>query len=87
MCTQVFLIEQKPTTTVDEFGQLQAIFESGSKEGDNEEDEDKEKEDEEGEEDEYEDEEELIDDNDYAETYFDNGEGDDDDDGDNEDAY
>jgi DNA-directed RNA polymerase III subunit RPC7 len=29
----------------------------------------------------------MVDDNDYAENYFDNGEGDDDDDGDNEDAY
>ena len=82
--------EQKQRTAQDEYNQLAALLnvdEKGDGENDDEDGEKKDGEDEENEE-EYEDEEEeLIDDNDYAETYFDNGEGDDDDDGDNEDAY
>ncbi|OBZ86063.1 hypothetical protein A0J61_05889 [Choanephora cucurbitarum] len=82
--------KQKQRTAQDEYNQLAALLnvdEKGDGENDDEDGEKKDGEDEENEE-EYEDEEEeLIDDNDYAETYFDNGEGDDDDDGDNEDAY
>ncbi|KAF1806626.1 DNA-directed RNA polymerase III, subunit Rpc31 [Mucor lusitanicus] len=80
--------KQKSRAVVDEYGQIEALLNAESKEGEEEEEDGEKKDDEDAEnEEEYEDEEELVDDNDYAENYFDNGEGDDDDDGDNEDAY
>ncbi|KAI7903231.1 DNA-directed RNA polymerase III, subunit Rpc31 [Cokeromyces recurvatus] len=80
--------QQKARTAIDEYGQIQALLDAEVKDDEEDNDENKEKEEEEGEnEEEYEDEEELFDENDYVETYFDNGEGDDDDDGDGEDAY
>ncbi|KAI9476116.1 MAG: DNA-directed RNA polymerase III, subunit Rpc31 [Benjaminiella poitrasii] len=79
--------KKQKARTVDAFGEIQALLDAEAKDDEDENDEDKEKEEEGENEEEYEDEEELIDDNDYAETYFDNGEGDDDDDGDGEDAY
>lgn len=84
----MYRLEQKSRAVVDEYGQIEALLNAESKEGEEEEEDGEKKDDEDAEnEEEYEDEEELVDDNDYAENYFDNGEGDDDDDGDNEDAY
>ncbi|CEP18891.1 hypothetical protein [Parasitella parasitica] len=80
--------KQKSRAAIDEYGQLEALLNAEGKDGEDEDEDGEKKEDDDAEnEEEYEDEEELIDDNDYADTYFDNGEGDDDDDGDNEDAY
>ncbi|RCH85837.1 hypothetical protein CU098_005486 [Rhizopus stolonifer] len=81
--------KQKQRSAMEEYNQLEALLNAEDKgDGENEDEDGEKKEgDEEDNEEEYEDEEELIDDNDYADTYFDNGEGDDDDDGDNEDAY
>ncbi|KAL7311988.1 hypothetical protein PS15m_007798 [Mucor circinelloides] len=80
--------KQKSRAVVDDYGQIEALLNAEGKDGEEEDEDGEKKEDEDAEnEEEYEDEEELVDDNDYAENYFDNGEGDDDDDGDNEDAY
>ncbi|KAI9493656.1 DNA-directed RNA polymerase III, subunit Rpc31 [Zychaea mexicana] len=82
--------------TGDAFAQLQALMEMEGKDtGDGKDDDDEEGEKKEGENpeeeygDDYEDEEDLVDDNDYAQNYFDNGEGDDvdDDDGDGGDFF
>ncbi|KAG2208465.1 DNA-directed RNA polymerase III, subunit Rpc31 [Mucor mucedo] len=82
--------KQKVNTAQDEYGQIEALLNAEGKDGDeDEEGEDGEKKDDEDAEndDEYEDEEELVDDNDYGQNYFDNGEGDDVDDDDGEDTY
>ncbi|SAM09752.1 hypothetical protein [Absidia glauca] len=74
----------------DDYGQIEALLDKANDDKD-EDDEDGEKpgSDVELEEEEYEDEEELVDDNDYGQNYFDNGEddGDGDDDGDGENYY
>ncbi|GAA5807834.1 hypothetical protein MFLAVUS_001213 [Mucor flavus] len=80
----------KTTTIIDEYGQIEALLNAESKDGDEEEeDENGEKKDDEDAEndDEFEDEEEMVDDNDYGQNYFDNGEDDDVDDDDGEDTY
>ncbi|KAI7855104.1 DNA-directed RNA polymerase III, subunit Rpc31 [Circinella umbellata] len=79
----------------DAFEQLKAFIDMEGKEGDGKDDDDEDGEKKEGDNpeedygDDYEDEEDLVDDNDYAQNYFDNGEGDDidDDDGDGGDFF
>ncbi|KAI8876750.1 hypothetical protein K501DRAFT_261663 [Backusella circina FSU 941] len=82
--------KQKSRAVQDEYGQIEALLDAETKKDDDGDDDDENAEKKEGSDaegefgEEYEDEEDLVDDNDYAQNYFDNGEGDDidDDDGD-----
>lgn len=79
----------KANTSQNEYGLVEALLNAEGKDGDKTDDEDDENKEDPDAENEYEeeDEEELVDDNDYGQNYFDNGEGDDLDDDDNEDSY
>lgn len=90
MLSDEFAERKTQVDGVDDFSQIEALLNKAGEEGDDkgaEEDEEGKEDqgDEEGiNEEDYEDEEELVDDNDYAQNYFDNGEGDDIDDDDGE---